>query len=212
LPSPPIQDLHSHPSTEQLGLLPSTDRETPQPLPSTQQPVYVTVKDSLSSDFYVFGQKVQNINKKACRQMFQALEPFRKDVVVDEPRKDSATAVKKFFSCYQKYEHKEPLKYLGVSGVTVEEFWKDGDKDYKEFEYRKLLIAKQAHTKLSWTMRRLHKWYHLACVCGLQFIECHIPKIVFKSQSFDINVKLFKLHTIFGLKMVDITMMTIFCM
>jgi hypothetical protein len=109
----------------------------------------VTTKDSLSSDFYVFGQKVQNINNKACRQMFQALEPFRKDVVVDEPNKDSTTAVKKFFRCYKKYQHMEPLKDLGVSGVTAEEFWEDGDKDYKEFEYRKPLITKQAHTNLS---------------------------------------------------------------
>jgi hypothetical protein len=128
--------------------LPKIDRETPQPLPSTQQLIYVTAKDSLSSGFYVFRQKVQNIDKNACRQMFQALEPFRKEVVVDEPNKDSATVVKKFFSCYQKYQHKEPLKDLGVPGMTVEEFWEDSDKDYKEFEYGKPLITKQAHTKL----------------------------------------------------------------
>jgi hypothetical protein len=84
--------------------------------------MYVTAKDSLSSGFYVSGPKVQNIDKNACRQMFQALEPFRKDVVVDEPNKDSTTAVKKFFSCYKKYQHKEPLKDLGVPGMTVEEF------------------------------------------------------------------------------------------
>jgi hypothetical protein len=34
--------------------------------------------------------------------MFQALEPFRKAVVVDEPDKDYTTAVNKFFSCYKK--------------------------------------------------------------------------------------------------------------
>jgi hypothetical protein len=124
----------------------------------------VTDKDSLSSVFYVFGQKVQNIDKNSCRQMFQALEPFRKEVVVDEPNKDSMTAAKKFFSCYQKYQHKEPLKDLGVPGMTVKEFWEDNDKDYTLFEYGKTLITKQAHTKLSWTMRRLHEWYYLACV------------------------------------------------
>jgi hypothetical protein len=59
--------------------------------------------------------------------MFQALEPFRKDVVVDEPIKGSATAVKKFFSCYKKYQHKEPLKDLGVQSMTIEEFWEDND-------------------------------------------------------------------------------------
>jgi hypothetical protein len=41
---------------------------------------------------------------------------------VDEPSKDSVTAVKKFFSCYKKYQHKEPLKDLGVPGMTIEEF------------------------------------------------------------------------------------------
>jgi hypothetical protein len=103
------------------------------------------------------------------------------------------------------------LKDLGVPGMTVEEFWKDGDKDYTLFEYGKPLVTKQPHTKLPWTMRRLHEWYYVACVCGLQFIEGHIPEAVFKSQSFDLNVELFELHTIYQLKMLDITMMTVFC-
>jgi hypothetical protein len=156
LPSP-AQDTHSHPSIEQPDLLPYTDKETHLPLPSTQHLVYVTTMDSLSSDFYVFRQKVQNINKNVCRQMFQTLEPFRKEIVVDEPSKDSVTVVKKFFSCYKKYQHKELLKDLGVQGMTVEEFWEDADKDYKEFEYGKSLVTKQAHTNLSWTMRILHE-------------------------------------------------------
>jgi hypothetical protein len=67
--------------------------------------VYVAAKDSLSSGFYVSGQKVQNIDKKACRQIFQALKLFSKDIVVDEPNKDTTTAVKKFFGCLQKYQH-----------------------------------------------------------------------------------------------------------
>jgi hypothetical protein len=37
--------------------------------------------------------------------MFKALEPFRKEVVVDEPSKDNATAMSKKFSCYKKYQH-----------------------------------------------------------------------------------------------------------
>jgi hypothetical protein len=101
-PPPPAQDLHSHPSIEQPELLPSTDRETPQPLPSTHLSVYVTTKNSLSSGFYVSRQKVQNIDKNACRQMFQALEPFRKEVVVDEPSLDYLSVVSTFISCYKK--------------------------------------------------------------------------------------------------------------
>jgi hypothetical protein len=82
----------------------------------------VAAKDSLSSPFCVYTQKVQNIDKKACRQMFQSLGPFSKDVVVDEPSKDSTAVVKKFFGCLQKYQHREPLKDLGVPTRTVEEF------------------------------------------------------------------------------------------
>jgi hypothetical protein len=58
LSSPPAQDPHSHPSTEQPELMPNSNRETPLPIPSTQQSVYVAAKDSLSSGFYVSGQKV----------------------------------------------------------------------------------------------------------------------------------------------------------
>jgi hypothetical protein len=60
-------------------------------------------------------------------------------------------------------------------------------------------------------MRRLHEWYYLACVCGLEFIEGCIPEAVFKSQTFDLNVELFELHTIYHFRMLDITMMTVFC-
>jgi hypothetical protein len=101
-PPPPVKDICLHPSTKQPELQPNTDRAPP-----TQQHVYEAAKDSSSSDFFVSGQKVQNINKNACRQMFQALELFRKEVVVDEPSKDMATAVLKFFCCRKKYQHQE---------------------------------------------------------------------------------------------------------
>jgi hypothetical protein len=129
--------------------------------------------------------------------MFKALEPFNKEVMVDEPSKDTMTVVSKKFSCDKKYQHKEPLKDLGIPGMTVEEFWEDGDKDYNEFEYGKPLVIKQVHTKLLWPLRRLHKWYYLACVYGLQFIEGRVLEAVFKSQCFDLNIKLFMLHTIY---------------
>jgi hypothetical protein len=143
--------------------------------------------------------------------MFKALEPFRKEVVVDEPRKDNTTAVLKFFNYHKKYQHREPLKDLCIPGMTVEEFWKDGDKDYNKFEYGKPLVTKQAYAKFMWPLMRLHEWYYLACVCSLQFIEGCIPKVVFKSQSFDLNIELLELHTIYQLRMFNITMMTIFC-
>jgi hypothetical protein len=99
--------------------------------------------------------------------MFKALEPFRNEVVVDELSKDNATAVLKFFSCHKKYQHQELLKDLGIPGMTVEEFWEDGDKDYNEFEYGKPLVIKQVHAILMCPLMRLHEWYYLACVCGL---------------------------------------------
>jgi hypothetical protein len=113
--------------------------------------------------------------------MFKALEPFKKEIMVDEPNKDNATAVLKFFSSHKKYQHWEPLKDLGIPSMTVEEFWEDGDKDYNEFEYGKPLVTKHVHAKLMWPLRRLHEWYYLACVCGLQFIKGCIPEVVFKS-------------------------------
>jgi hypothetical protein len=71
-----------------------------------------------------------------------------------------------------------------------------------KFEYGKPLITKEAHKK----------WYYIACVCGLEFIEARIPEVVFKSQPFHLHVELYELHTNYRLKMLDITMMTIFCM
>jgi hypothetical protein len=102
-------------------------------------------------------------------------------MVVDEAAKDMATTVLIFFSCHKKYQHQEPLKDLGIPDVTVDEIWEDGDKDCNEFEYGKPLVIKQVHAKFMWPMKRLHEWYYLTCVCGLQFIEGHIHEEVFKS-------------------------------
>jgi hypothetical protein len=99
--------------------------------------------------------------------MFKALEPFRKEVVVDEPSKDNEIAVLKFFSCHKNYQHQEPLKDLGIPDMTIEEFWEDGDKDHNELVYGKPLVTKQVNAKLMWPLRKLHEWYYLTCVCGL---------------------------------------------
>jgi hypothetical protein len=118
-----------HPSIEQPELLPITDRETHKTLPFIQQPAFVVAKDSSFSALFVSRQKIHSIDKNACRQMFQAPEPFKKEVVVDEHSKDTTTAMSKFLSCHKKYQHKEPLKDLGIPGMTVEEFWEDDEKD-----------------------------------------------------------------------------------
>jgi hypothetical protein len=117
--------------------------------------------------------------------------------VVDEPSEDNATIMLKIFSCHKKYQHQETLKDLCIPGMTIEEFWEDGDKDYNEFEYGKPLVTKYVHAKLMWPLRSLHEWYYLTCVCGLQFMEVRIPEVVFKSQIFDISIELFELHTIY---------------
>jgi hypothetical protein len=103
------------------------------------------------------------------------------------------------------------LKDLGIPSMTIDEFWEDGDKDRNEFEYVNPLVTKQVHAKFMLPMRRLHEWSYIACVCGLQFIEGCIHEEVLKSQSFDLNIELFKLHTIYRLIMLDITMMTAMC-
>jgi hypothetical protein len=200
-----------HHSPEQLGLLPNIDRETHKPLHSTQHLVLEVAKDSSSSGFFVSGQKVQNIDKNICRKMFKDLEPFGKEVVVDEPNKDNATVMLKFFCSHKKYQHQEPLNDLCIHGMTIEVFWEDSDEDYNEFEYGKSLVTKQVHAKLMWPLGRLHEWYYLASIYGLQFIEGHIPEVVFKSRSFDLNIKLLELHTIYRLRMLNVTLMTVTC-
>jgi hypothetical protein len=61
-------------------------------------------------------------------------------------------------------------------------------------------------------MQKLHKWYYHACVYGLNFVEAKIPRDIFNTLDFDLNVELAKLHTIYHLQMLDITMMTVWCM
>jgi hypothetical protein len=80
--------------------------------------------------------------------MFEAPEPFRKEVVMDEPGKNVATVVKNIFSCYKKYQHKELVKDLGVPGMTIEEFWEDDNKDYTLFVYGKPLVTKKSSYKI----------------------------------------------------------------
>jgi hypothetical protein len=96
--------------------------------------------------------------------MFKSLEPFRKEVVVDEPSKDNATIVLNFFSCDKKYQHQEPFKDLDIPGMTVEEFWKDGDKDYNEFEYEKPLVTKTSPYKFDVTLEEVTRVV-LSCMC-----------------------------------------------
>jgi hypothetical protein len=104
------------------------------------------------------------------------------------------------------------LEDLGVPGMTIKEFWQCGDKDYMKFEYRKLLVLKQVHVKLSWVMEKFHEWYYLTCVYGLNFIKVKIPRDIFKTSDFDLHVKIVKMHTIYYLRMLNVTMMTVWCM
>jgi hypothetical protein len=101
------------------------------------------------------------------------------------------------------------LEDLALVGMTVEEFWQHSDKDTREFEYGKPLVPKNVHLKLLWIMQKLHEWYYLACVYGLNFIEARIPGDIFNTLGFNLNVELAKLHTIYHLQMLDITLMTI---
>jgi hypothetical protein len=61
-------------------------------------------------------------------------------------------------------------------------------------------------------MGKFHEWYYLACVYGLNFIEAKIHGDIFKTLDFDLHVEIAELHTIYPLKMLDIIMMTVWCM
>jgi hypothetical protein len=61
-------------------------------------------------------------------------------------------------------------------------------------------------------MQKFHEWYYLACVYGLNFVEVKILGDIFNTLDFDLNVELAKIHTIYRLHMLGITMMTIWCM
>jgi hypothetical protein len=98
------------------------------------------------------------------------------------------------------------LEDLALVGMSVKEFWQHSNKDIREFEYGKPLVLKHVHQKLLWTMQKLHEWYYLACVYGLNFIEAKIPRDIFNTSGFDLNVKLDELHTIYHLQI------TIWCM
>jgi hypothetical protein len=98
---------------------------------------------------------------------------------------------------------------LALVGMSVEEFWQHGDKDIREFVHGKPLVLKHVHLQLPWIMQKLHEWYYFACVYGLSFIEAKISGDIFNTSSFDLNVELAKLHTVYHLQMLDITMMTI---
>jgi hypothetical protein len=131
---------------------------------------------------------------------------------VDKPSKDPKTIVEKFYDGLKNYKTKKQLEDLALEGMTIEEFWQHGDKDYRESEYGKLLVPKHVHLKLSWIMQKFHEWYYLACVYGLNFVEAKIPRDIFNTLDFDLNIELAELHIVYHLQMLDITMMTVWCM
>jgi hypothetical protein len=67
---------------------------------------------------------------------------------VNEISKDPKIVVDKFYDGLKNYKTKKPLEDLAIEGMTVEEFWQHGNKDYSEFEYGKLLVTKHIHLKL----------------------------------------------------------------
>jgi hypothetical protein len=61
-------------------------------------------------------------------------------------------------------------------------------------------------------MKKLHEWCYLACVYELNFIEGCIRGYIFKTSDFDLHIELDEMHTNYHLKMLNITMMTVWCM
>jgi hypothetical protein len=58
-------------------------------------------------------------------------------------------------------------------------------------------------------MKKLHEWYYIACLYGLNFIKSCIPGDIFKTSDCDLHIELGKLHTIYCLRMPDVTMMSV---
>jgi hypothetical protein len=71
---------------------------------------------------------------------------------VDESSKDPKKILDKFYVGPTNYKTKKQLEDLALVGMIIEEFWQHGDKDIREFEYRKPLVPKHVHLKLSWIM------------------------------------------------------------
>jgi hypothetical protein len=46
----------------------------------------------------------------------------------------------------------------------------------------------------------------------VKFFEAKIPRDIFNTLGFDLNVELAEMHTIYHLQMLGITMMTVWCM
>jgi hypothetical protein len=61
-------------------------------------------------------------------------------------------------------------------------------------------------------MQKFHEWYYLLRVYGLNFIKAKIRRDIFNTSDFVLHVKLAEMHTIFHLKMLNITMMIVWCM
>jgi hypothetical protein len=131
---------------------------------------------------------------------------------MDESSKDSKTVVEKVYDCLKNYKTKKSLEDLAIEGMTVKEFWQHGDKDYREFEYGKQLVSKHFHLKFPWILQKFHEWYFFACVYGLNFVEAKIHEDIFNTLDFDLNIELAELYTIYHLQMLDITIMSVWCM
>jgi hypothetical protein len=79
-------------------------------------------------------------------------------------------------------------------------------------EYGMSLAPKHVHLKFLWIMQKFHVWYFLTCVYELNFVEANIPRDIFNTLDFDLNVELTKLHTIYHLQRLDITMISVWFM
>jgi hypothetical protein len=138
--------------------------------------------------------------------------PKKQDAIVEESSKDPKTVVEKFYANLKNYKTKKPLEDLPLKGMTVKEFWQHGEKDYTEFEYGIPLVPKYVQLKCLWIMQKFHEWYYLTCVYELNFVEAKIVGDIFNTLDINLNVKPAKMHTIYHLRMLNITMMIVWCM
>ena len=97
--------------------------------------------------------------------------------------------------------------------VTVKEFWEFSDYLQPNYHYGRPLVSRATFKKLSPNMQKWHEWYFLACQYNITHITARVPAEVFNTTTdFELPVPIEEFHIIFNLKMMDVTMMTVWCL
>ncbi|KAM0890274.1 hypothetical protein ACQ4PT_027105 [Festuca glaucescens] len=86
----------------------------------------------------------------------------------------------------------------------------------QKFVYGKPFLPDWAIAEIPWEMQRMHNWYMRACFLGLKGMQAQYPVDVFGPpiiiEAQDINFDFQDLHDLFGLNMIDVQLIRLWCM